>query len=102
MFLFMGTIFIIMAATFAGHPPGNDQQTIMMTILPLHFFTLFEIFALVAIYIFYLFRTDVVPQDKKALWAVVLFLGNMISMPIFWYLYIWKKIKEEETPCQTS
>ncbi len=47
---------------------------------------------------FYLFKTDVVPQDKKALWAVVLFLGNMISMPIFWYLYIWTKLKEKEIP----
>jgi hypothetical protein len=23
------------------------------------------------------------------LWAVVLFLGNMIAMPVFFYLYIW-------------
>ena len=102
MFIFMGTIIIMMASTFAGHPPGNGQQKIMMVILPLHFFTVFEIFALAAIYIFYLFKTDVVPQDKKALWAVVIFLGNMISMPIFWYIYIWKKVKEEEASFQTS
>ncbi len=102
MILFMGTIIIMMASTLAGHPPGNGQQKIMMAILPLHLFTIFEIFGLVAIYLFYLFKTDVVAQDKKALWAVVIFLGNMISMPIFWYLYIWKISKENEKPYQDN
>jgi hypothetical protein len=37
------------------------------------------------------FRTDRVPADKKALWAVVLFLGNFFAMPFYWYFYIWPK-----------
>jgi hypothetical protein len=57
----------------------------------MHFFTMIVIFALTAFYIVYLFKTDRVAQDKKALWAVVLFLGNMIAFPVFWYLYIWKE-----------
>lgn len=40
-------------------------------------------------YIRHLFKTKLVPNDMKALWAVVLFLGNMIAMPVFWYHYIW-------------
>ena len=102
MILFMGTIFIMMAATFAGHPPRDSQQKILMVILPLHLFTILEIFALVPIYLFYLFKSDVVAHDKKALWAVVIFSGNMISMPIFWYLYIWKISKENETLYQDN
>jgi hypothetical protein len=102
MILFMGSIFIIMASAFAGHPSGNEPPAIMMVILPLHLFTMFLIFALIAFYLFYLFKTDVVPQDKKALWAVVLFLGNMVSMPIFWYLYIWKNLQEENAPDQVN
>ena len=47
--------------------------------------------ALLAFYIVHVFRTDRVPADKKALWAVVLFLGNMFAMPVYWYLYIWPK-----------
>ena len=50
-----------------------------------------EIIALLVIYVAYLFKTDRVGQDKKALWAVVLLLGNIVAMPVFWYLYIWKK-----------
>ena len=56
-----------------------------------HFFTIMYTFALVGFYIYYLFKTDRVPKDKKALWAVVIFLGNMFAMPVFWFFYIWKE-----------
>ncbi|NLG84554.1 MAG: hypothetical protein GX493_08130 [Firmicutes bacterium] len=44
-------------------------------------------------YIVNVFNTDLVDKDKKALWAVVLFFGNIIAMPIYWYLYIWREPK---------
>lgn len=97
MFLFMGSIFFMMASAFTGNTPSGEQPAIMMVILPLHLFTMLEIFSLLTIYMIYLFKTEVVEKDKKALWAVVLFLGNMIAMPIFWYIYIWKKLKENES-----
>lgn len=53
-----------------------------------HILTTVEVFALMIFYIVYLFKTDRVPQDKKALWAVVIFLGHVIAIPVFWYLYI--------------
>jgi len=43
-----------------------------------------ESLVLFVIYIVHLFKTDRVPNNKKALWAVVLFLGSMIAMPICW------------------
>jgi hypothetical protein len=46
-------------------------------------------FGLIAFYILFLFKTDRVPQDKKALWAAVLLLGNMLAMPVFFFLYVW-------------
>lgn len=55
----------------------------------LHLATMALIFAQLIFYIIYLFRTQRVPQGKKALWAVVLFMGNMIAIPIFWFLYVW-------------
>ncbi len=41
------------------------------------------------IYIVNVFRNDWVEKDKKALWAVVLFLWHMVAMPVYWHLYIW-------------
>ena len=99
MILFMGAVFGMMASSF-GPGSGKGPPVIFMIIFPLHLLTMIEIFALIIFYIVYLFRTDVVRQDKKALWAVVLFLGHMIAMPVFWYFYIWAPLRETEQPGQ--
>jgi hypothetical protein len=52
------------------------------------------VFALMVFYVVHLFRTTEVGADKKALWAVVLFLGNMFAMPVYWYLYLWRPIQK--------
>jgi hypothetical protein len=51
---------------------------------------------LTVFYMVNVFRNDRVDKDKKVLWAVVIFMGNMIAMPIYWYLYIWRE--ETELP----
>lgn len=56
----------------------------------LHLFTMLITVALIATYIIHLFKTSAVPQDKKVLWAVVLFLGNAFAMPVYWYLYVFR------------
>jgi hypothetical protein len=95
MFLFMGTIFSqIIMMDFGTKQAAGELPIIMKIIFPLHFLTMIWIFVLLAVYIRHIFKTDAIPQDKKALWAVVIFLGNMIAMPVYWYLYIWKKIDE--------
>lgn len=93
MFLFMGAIFSqFIMMDFVGKAPAEQIPTIIKIIFPLHFLTMIWIFVLTAIYIRRIFKTDAVPQDKKALWAVVIFCGNMIAMPVYYYLYIWKKL----------
>lgn len=91
MFLFMGTAFALMMSGFGDEDHSSGPPAILLVIFALHFLTMLEIFVLLVIYIVHVFKTDRVPQDKKALWAVVLFLGNMIAMPVYWYLYIWKE-----------
>ena len=84
MFIFMGTIL----AAIIGDP--DDAMAAWFTlIIVLHFITILIIWGLLAFYVMYLFKTDRVAQDKKALWAVVLFLGNVIAMPVFFWLYVW-------------
>ena len=96
MILFMCMMVGMMVSDFSdGHSSGPPFA--FKVIFPLHLLTMLEIFVLLAIYVLYLFKTDRVRQDKKALWAVVLFLGNMMAMPVFWYLYIWKE-PEQSTP----
>ena len=73
--------------------PGSGQPgppPLIALILPLHFLTMLVVLALLVFYIVNVFKNDQVEKDKKALWAIVLFMGSMIAMPVYWYLYIWK------------
>jgi len=45
---------------------------------------------------------DLIDKDKKVLWAVVIFMGSMIAMPIYWYLYIWKQAPAGGLPSHAS
>jgi hypothetical protein len=90
MFVFIG-FFFLMFATFANaHSTHSEPPIWFIIIFPLHFLTILWSFGLIGIYIYHVFKTAAVAQDKKALWAVVIFLGNMVAMPIYFYLYIWK------------
>ena len=91
MLFFFSIIFLVMMPTFSGQAPSSEMPKMLMVIFPLHLLTMLDMFALLIIYIVHLFKTNRVPEDKKALWAVALFLGNLIAMPIYWYLYIWRE-----------
>ena len=41
-------------------------------------------------FITYALAGSAVPKEKRGLWAAVLFLGNMLTLPFFWFWYIWK------------
>jgi hypothetical protein len=101
MVIFVCAVFGMMMLAFSGGGDSAGPPRIMMIIFPVHFLTMLEIFALLIFYIVHVFKTDRVPHDKKALWAVVLFLGNMIAMPVYWYLYIWKE-PVKSTPGQRT
>jgi hypothetical protein len=89
MIFFFGFIMYMMFST-VNNPDGNKEVFDFMPVLfAMHFAVIFLMFGLMAFYMIYLFKSDRVPQDKKVLWAIFLFMGNFIAMPIFWYFYIW-------------
>ena len=84
-----GTIFWIGVMAPEGGTHSSGPPVAFLGLMAAHLATIMLMFGLTAFYIVFLFKTDRVPQDKKALWAAVLFLGNMLAMPVFFYLYIW-------------
>jgi hypothetical protein len=89
-FFFVFIFFSIFFISSSGDP-GSGPPFFFFLIFPLHLLTMVLIMALTVFYIVNVFRNERVDKDKKALWAIVLFMGNMIAMPIYWYLYIWKE-----------
>jgi hypothetical protein len=80
-----------LAAVPASGASAADFLVHFRIIWRLQVLMLLVFFGLMIVYIVHLFRSDRVPPDKKALWAVVLFLGNLFAMPFYWYSYMWPR-----------
>ena len=95
-FLYMILFFVfIFSSIFFRPSPGGEESGppfFFAVFIALHLFTMLWIIALTVFYMVKVFRNDRVEKDKKVLWTVVIFMGNMIAMPIYWYLYIWKEV----------
>lgn len=92
---FIVNLLLIITKRIPGNPIFFSSYVWLFV---LHLITMLWMITLLVIYIVNLFNNDRVEQDKKALWAVVLFFGNMIAMPIYWYLYIWREPKVAQQP----
>ena len=60
----------------------------------LHILTMLVSLGLMIYFIVHLFRSSSIPNDKKPLWAIILFMGGIVAMPIYWFLHIWKPLRE--------
>jgi len=91
---FVGVIVLSVFAVSAGgsalFPEKSDGPPIwFVALLVAHLATIVLALALTAFYIVYLFKTGRVEQDRKVLWAIVLFMGGPIGQLVFFCLYIW-------------
>jgi len=103
MIFFVLSFFGLMVFGATSHPttPGaraGGPPAFFLVFFAVHLLTMLWIFGLMAFYIVHLFKTERVSTDKKALWAIVLFMGNMFAMPVYWYLYIWRDPPTVSTP----
>jgi hypothetical protein len=86
---YMAYSFWLVLSSFGSGGPVHDEQQ-FNHLFKLHMATMALLFGLLVFYVIHLFRTSAVPNDKKALWAVVLFFGNIPAMIVYWFLYIWR------------
>lgn len=91
LFIFIGFAFYTILTVTPHAEVGRGPPAGLVAIFILHGITMLWMIGLIAIYIYDVFHNDSVDKDKKALWAVVLFCANMIAMPIYWYIYLWRE-----------
>jgi magnesium-transporting ATPase (P-type) len=82
--------------------PGLDPSGIFSAMFTLQAFAMVWTVSLLAFYLWYLFYTDRVPADKKALWTVVFLLVSIMAFPVFWYFYIWRDAGPPQRGSNTS
>jgi hypothetical protein len=95
-FLYMLIFFAFFIYMFMGiSRGGNIDEKMFWSIFPVHILTMLISMGLLTYYIVNLYRSNRMNKDTKIIWAIVLFMGNMIAMPVYWYLYIWREPKPE-------
>lgn len=73
-----------------------------IAVFAVHMLTIVLLLGLITIYIVLAIKNEQLDQTMKILWVVGLCMLTMITMPIYWYLYIWRKPKASERPLATS
>ena len=71
-----------------------DKSTTNTFFVILGGLTFLSIPSLWIFYIINVYRNNGVAQNKKALWALLLFFGSFTIFPCYWYLHIWHDTKE--------
>ena len=93
--IFFISVFFHMFLNTVNSTNTESSINLFKIILPLHLSTMILVIVLLVIYIVNVFKNDTIESNKKALWAIVLFFGNMISMIVYWILHIWKPLCKE-------
>lgn len=68
----------------------ETQMTFLVVTLVLTLLTVLGGLALTVLFLVDAFRSPRLPRDHRALWAIALFTGGPIALPIYWYLHVWK------------
>ncbi len=74
--------------------PGIYTRNIYL--MALIVITILSLPSLMVFYIFNIYKSNSVAKDKRNLWAALLFFGNILVYPVYWYLYIWREHKKPQ------
>ena len=58
-----------------------------------HLGAMLWIMVLTVIYMVHIAKNAVLKNEMKAIWVMAVFMVNIFAMPIYWYLYIWRRRK---------
>jgi hypothetical protein len=92
--------------TSHGHKPGAEagagMPPFMMYLIVFHCGTILEIMALAVYYIIHCIKNAALKQDMRIIWVILLIMGGIIAMPIYWYLYIWPSTPTDHEKSESS
>lgn len=76
--------------------------TYLSYILPYTFLFFLLYLGLIIFYLVHTVQNKFLDTEKRFLWITVLLLLNGISMPVYWYMHIWKESKSDHAHSKSS
>ena len=83
--LFAAFLFSAMAKGF-NH--GQQAPPFLPYLMVVHLGCMLLMFALMAFYIVHIFKNPALPDTRRILWVIVIFMGSVVGAPIYWWLYL--------------
>lgn len=85
-------IFFVVIGVAAAQGGGDSDNADFLipfgVLMALHLGTMLLIIGLLIVYIRDAYKNPQIDGDKRSFWAIVLLMGGVIAMPIYWWLYM--------------
>ncbi len=81
--------------SFEGKSFKLGLEKYFITVFLLHFLTMFIVFSLFIVYLMNIIKNERLDQTHKLLWAILIFVGNIIAMVAYFFIYIFPERKEK-------
>jgi hypothetical protein len=80
---------IVIIVYFSAFEPGEKTKELFYIVL--FWLAAISILGAFAFYVIDVYKNVNIQKDNKHLWAALLFFGNIVVYPFYWYLHIWCK-----------
>lgn len=97
--LFVG---FILYNVFLVEKPSANLIPVVYALLKVHVIMIFWTFALLAFYLISLKRNSFLSRDQKIMWIILFIVAGLISLPIYWYIHIWRQNETSPQPRAAS
>ncbi len=85
------SLFARFVAAAHGSPnvtPDDFPSGVFLAIFPLHVLTMVVGLGLLVVYVLHALNNTKLEQNTRVLWAILLFVGNVIAMPIYFFKFV--------------
>ena len=90
-------VLVFVAVRVVGGPSGPryfmlfDSQQMAALGLMIHVACGLVSLAVFIWYLLFVHKSASIPADKKAFWTVLLVLGSVVTMPVIFFIYLWRE-----------
>ena len=93
-----GALFAWVFVSIWQHPParGEGPPPLFLALFAGNCLYLALLLGLAVFYAVHAMRNPRVEEARRPLWLVVLLLGAPLSMPVYWFLYLWREVSGRE------
>jgi hypothetical protein len=90
MFIFMSFALTSFLSSAHGGSGTGPMESFFGYIFVAHLGTMLLMLGLMGFYLVHVFRNAAFKDERRVLWAILVFVGGPLGMSVYWWLYVWR------------